>query len=305
MYLVFLLYALFASTFTISKTALNYAEPFFLIGTRMIAAGLFMLVYEWFRSGRKLAISKTVLLQTALLGFVNIYVTNACEFYGLKHLTSFKTCFIYSLSPFLSALFSYFLLSEKMTRKKWIGFAVGFMGFLPILAISQEGDETIAHLAVISWPEISVITAAVCSVYGWILLGQAVRTHGLSLFTVNGLSMLFGGILALGHSWTVETWDPFPYSAFMPYLECTIALLVVSNLLAYNLYGYLLRSYTATFMSFAGFLTPLFTALFGWFFLGEYVTLPFYISALIVFTGLYLFHQEELKSGYLVQTTTS
>ena len=51
-------------------------------------------------------------------------------------------------------------------------------------------------------------------------------------------------------------------------------------------------------MSFAGFTTPLFTALFGWLLLGEIVTWPFYISFVIVLLGLLLFDQEELKQSY-------
>ncbi|MCV5950917.1 DMT family transporter, partial [Escherichia coli] len=70
----------------------------------------------------------------------------------------------------------------------------------------------------------------------------------------------------------------------------------------YNLYGTLLKRYSATFMSFAGFTTPLFTALFGWLVLGEIVTWPFYVSFCIVLLGLVLFDQEELKQSYQLAT---
>ena len=46
---VFVLYALFASVFTIGKTALEYTEPLFLVGSRMALAGVIMLVYEGIR----------------------------------------------------------------------------------------------------------------------------------------------------------------------------------------------------------------------------------------------------------------
>jgi drug/metabolite transporter (DMT)-like permease len=59
----------------------------------------------------------------------------------------------------------------------------------------------------------------------------------------------------------------------------------------------LLRRFTATFVSFAGFTTPLFTAILGWFFLGETVTMSFYLSTIVVFSGLYLFYQDELQKG--------
>lgn len=298
MFLVVLLYAMFASVFTIAKTGLLYTQPFFFVGSRMLVAGLILLAYLFFFQRDQLKFSKKHAWRLFLLALFNIYITNGLEIWGLKYLTSFKTCFIYSLSPFLSALFSYFILSETMSLKKWSGLVLGFLGFFPILLSQTSTEETTGHLLMFSWAEIAVMIAASSSVFGWIVLGQLVREDGYSPLMANGLSMILGGSMALVHSGFVETWDPAPVSQWIPYLECSLLLILVSNLICYNLYGVLLRRFTATFMSFAGFTTPLFTALFGWYYLGEVVTWPFYLSAAIVFGGLLMFYQEELKFGY-------
>ncbi len=303
MYLVVLLYALFASVFIIGKMGLDYAEPLFLVGSRMFMAGVIMLGYLYIFQREQLNLSRAGFGRVVRLAFFNIFLTNACEFWGLKYLTTFKTCFIYSLSPFVSALLSYFMLSEKMTVKKWIGLVVGFLGFLPILLSQTHVEEETGHLLFFSWAELAVVVAAVSSVYGWIVLRQLVNENNYSPMAANGLSMMMGGCMALTQSLFVETWHPVPVTEMVPFLACAIALIIVSNLICYNLYGYLLKSFSATFMSFAGFTTPLFTALFGWFYLGEVVTWPFYASALIVFTGLLLFYQEEL-SGKAVTIQT-
>jgi len=302
MYLVFTLYALFASVFTISKTALEFTQPFFLIGSRMMLAGILMLSYEYFTKPELFRLRKQDIYRVGSLALFNIYLANAFEFWGLKNLTSFKTCFIYSLSPFLSALFSYILLKEKMTRRKWIGLAVGFAGFIPILLAQSSSEELSGQIFFLSWAEISVMGAAACSVYGWILLRQLVNESRLTPMMANGFSMLIGGTLAFIHSLATETWNPIPVNSFLPFLECAILLLIISNFAAYNLYGYLLKKYTATFMSFAGLTTPIFTAVFGWIFLREMITYEFYISLCIVFAGLFIFHQEELKQGYKLPT---
>lgn len=296
MFYVLLLYALFASVFTIAKTGLEYTQPFFLIGFRMILAGVVLIGYEWFIKGERFRFSSQTWIRLGLLGLFSMYLTNAFEFWGLQYLTSFKTCFIYSLSPFLSALFSYFLFSESLTRRKWLGLIVGFAGFIPVMLTQTASEEEIGGLLFFSWPELSVVMAAICGVYGWILLKQLVNENNLSPMTTNGVSMLAGGILALSHSVAVETWDPIPTTNIPIFLECTFLLIIISNLICYNLYGSLLKKYSATFISFAGFTTPLFTALFGWLFLGEVVTWPFYVSLSIVFLGLYFFHQEELNT---------
>jgi drug/metabolite transporter (DMT)-like permease len=67
------------------------------------------------------------------------------------------------------------------------------------------------------------------------------------------------------------------------------------------MYASLLKKYTATFMSFAGFIAPLFTALYGWAFLGEIITWHFYASSAIVFVGLFLFYKDELNKDENVE----
>lgn len=109
--------------------------------------------------------------------------------------------------------------------------------------------------------------------------------------------MVFGGACALGHSWIYESWNPLPVTEWMPFLESTLLLMIVSNGIAYNLYGFLLKRFSGTFLSFAGFSTAWFTALFGWYFLGEQITWSFFLSAMTVFAGLGLFYQEELQGS--------
>lgn len=298
MFLVVILYALFASVFTIGKTGLEYTQPFFLVGSRMLMAGVLMLAYQYCFKRQEFFFKKKDFWQLFCLALFNIYLTNVLEFWGLEYLPSFKTCFIYSLSPFLSALLSYFVFAERMTQKKWIGLLIGFIGFIPILANHTLSEEQTGEFLFISWAELAVMGAAATGVYGWILLRKLVKEGGYSPFMANGLSMFLGGIMALGHSYAVEDWNPVPVAKMMPYVECTFLLIIISNLICYNLYGYLLKFYSATFISFAGFITPLFSAFYGWYYLGEIVTMPFYLSAVIVFSGLFIFYQEELKQDY-------
>lgn len=296
MLLVLLLYALFASVFIIAKSGLMVSEPFFLVGIRMLLAGAILVAYQVFYKKESLLFDRKTGWRLVLLAIFNIYLTNAFEFWGLQYLTSFKTCFIYSLTPFLSALFGYFLLSEKLNWAKWLGLAIGFLGFAPIF-LHQAGEEEIGGAFLFfSWAELSVLAGAVCSVYGWIVLKQLVNEHQLSPLTANGISMLLGGAMALINSLAVENWTPLPISNYSIFFTSTFLLIIISNLICYNLYGTLLKKYSATFVSFAGFTTPIFTAFFGWIVLGEVVTWPFYLSFLIVLSGLILFDKEELKT---------
>ncbi len=305
MFFVFLLFALFASVFTVGKMGLEYTQPFFLIGTRMLLAGILLLGYEYYRQGSSFKINWSAWKRILGLAIFNIYLTNVLEFWGLKYLTSFKTCFIYSLSPFISALFSYFIFSERMSIKKWVGLTIGFLGILPMMLSETSLEQETGHLFVFSWAELAVIIAATTSVYGWILLRQLVNENGFSPLLANGLSMVLGGSMSLIHSGCVENWNPVPVTEFLPFFLCAAWLLVVSNLICYNLYGWLLKRFSATFMSFAGFTTSMFSALFGWGLLNETLNWAFFTSSGIILCGLTLFYQEELKPSFAqIEETT-
>lgn len=297
MLLVFLLYALFGSVFVICKVALDYTEPLFLVGSRMAVAGLLICLFQFLRNRNEFTLSGQSIQRILYLSFFNIYLTNACEVWGLDHLSASKTCLIYSLTPFMAAFLSYLLFKEKLSNKKWLGLAIGVIGLGPIFLSLSPEEELVGSLGIFSWPELSVCVAASSGVYGWIILRQLLNENGVSFWTANGLSMFVGGLLALIHSYFVENWNPLPVTEYMPLIKCSLLLMIISNFICYNLYGYLLKRYTATFMSLAGLTTPLFAAGFAWLHFGEVVTLPFYLSLMGTGMGLVIFYQEELREN--------
>ena len=194
---------------------------------------------------------------------------------------------------------SYFMFAEKISFTKFVGLVIGFLGFIPILLTQSTTEELTGQFFIFSWAEISVVLAATLSVYGWILLKQLVGEAQLSHVFANGASMFIGGSIALIHSALTENWNPLPTSDLGIFIKTTLLLIVVSNLICYNLYGFLLKRYSAVFISFAGFTTPAFTAFFGWLFLNEVVTWPFYLSFFIVIIGMMIFEYDKLKYAEL------
>ncbi|NBQ52667.1 MAG: EamA family transporter, partial [Proteobacteria bacterium] len=163
--------------------------------------------------------------------------------------------------------------------------------------------ELLSGLAFLSWPEISMIAASACTAYGWILLRLLVKDQAISPLMANGASMLIGGTFALAHSYLVESWDPLPVAAenFMPFIQGTLMMTFISNVLCYNLYGYVLKRFTATFVSFMGLLSPIFASLNSWVFLGEQPSVIIFASTAIVSIGLWLIYSAELKQGYILR----
>ncbi|MDE3046606.1 MAG: DMT family transporter [Verrucomicrobiota bacterium] len=301
MIFVILLYAGWSSIFSLGKWTLQFAPPLFLTASRMILAGLLLISYLAWRNRDALKLTRWQFLSLGLLGLFSIYWTNALEFWGLQHMTAAKTCFFYSLSPFFAALFSYLHFREKMNGRKWLGMAVGFTGFIPVLMAQKGSDELLSGLAFISWPELAVMGAAICSVYGWILLRLLVKDQSISPLTANGVSMLVGGSLALLHSSLVEPWTPLPIASghVGEFLQGALLMTLISNILCYNLYGMMLKRFTATFLSFMGLLSPIFASLNSWLFLGEPLSPSIFLSTGIISVGLWLVYSAELRQGYI------
>lgn len=295
-FLVILLFSLFASLFTFSKIALDFSEPFFLIGSRMALAGVILLVHQFIFHRKQFKIKTQHFFPLFILGLISIYITNIAEIWGIQHMSSAKACLIYSLSPFVAALVAYLVLKETMNGKKWIGLCIGFIGLMPILFV--KGNPNLG-LGLFSWPEIAMLVAVLGSVYGWILLKKVINEYQFSPIMANGVSMLIGGVLALIHSYlSGENWQPIPVVGdnMMALMECAIWMTLISNVICYNLYGYLLTKYSATFMSLAGLITPLFASLFGWYFLNEEITWHFYAAISLFSVGLFIFYQEEISN---------
>ncbi len=304
MILVILLFAMFASLFGLSKDTLQYSEPFFLIGSRMAFAGLMLLLHQFIFNRKSFNFKVSHLKSLFLLGFLNIYLTNIAEIWGIQHMISAKACLIYSLSPFLAALVAYIVLKEMLSLKKWIGLCIGFMGLIPIFMTQSTSDQFAQDISGVSLPEIALLTAVFCSVYGWILLKKVINDYQYTPLLANGISMTLGGSLALLHSYfSGEAWDPIPVTSVAPFIQNTIIMCVISNFICYNLYGYLLKRYSATFMSFAGLVTPFFASFFGWYFLEETITWHYFASIMIFSIGLTIFYQEELKRERLFVKT--
>lgn len=293
---VLIIFALFAAVFPIGKVALLYSQPIFLTAARMIFAGVMLIGYHWYNNPQRVQVTFALVGNIVLLSLFNIYLTNVCEFWGLQYLSAAKTSFIYNLSPFASAFLSYLFFNERMTMKKWLGLMIGFLGFIPLLLQSTNTEELLGGIGFLSWAELSLITAAIATVLGWIVMRQVVL-KGMSVLYANGWSMLIGGLGALLTSYVVEPWSPYPYTDPMLFLWYMLILMLISNIFCYNIYAYLLRSYTATFLTFAGFTTPLWAAFYGWLFLNESISNAFVLSSITVFIGLYMFYSEEIRLG--------
>ncbi|MBT3456147.1 DMT family transporter [bacterium] len=287
MFWIVLLNAFFASTFTIGKAALNTGvSPIFFIGLRMGIAGVCLLAY-WYLFGLKQDghIRKNIkgIILYSLVGIAGSYLI---EFWILTKITSIKSSLIFNLSPFISALLSYFMLKEKMDTKRWIGLSIGFLGFIPLVLYSPQASSILT----VGLFDCLMLVSAFAYTYGWVQMRALVK-NGMSPIWVNGVAMLFTGVVSTLIPMGTGTIGSIPSWTFL--LALVIAIVIAGNIIAYIGLGFLLKRYTATFITLSGLIRPIFAAFYGYIFLTEVITWHFFASMACVCVGLYIFYKQE------------
>lgn len=291
MFLILLMQLLYGCTFTISKILISFASPMFVIGIRMTLAGSMLLSLVWLfkkKPQRFDRLSRWYLAQISIFGICLPYLL---RYWSLQFLPVIKTAIMYNTAPFGTFIFSYFLLNERSSWRKWLGLVIGFLAIVPVLV---SGNDLGKHaFGFISWPEIAMIAAVLSFSYSWVIM-KKLTLHSKALpFAINGISMFYGGLLALGASFLFETSHTINNpSAFCWWLALII---LITNVICYNLYTYLLNRHSATLLSLAGLAAPISAAITSWLYFGETLTWDTLASACLVLCGFGVFYYEELR----------
>ncbi len=297
MILIVILHALWAASVTTSKMLLDFTTPMFLTGIRMAIAGALLLGYQYIYAREHFIFKRKDFWLFVQVAFFGIFFSYSLRHWALEEVSAAKTMFLYNAAPFMSCLYSYFIFKERMSRNKWIGLFIGCIGVIPILMTSSPQEASLGEFLYVSWPELAIFISAAGHSYSWIVIRQLVRDRSYSPMMVNGFCMFTGGLLSLASAAVFEgclTVSRENLVYFMLFLGFVI---LISNIICHTLYAYLLRQYTATFLSFTGFMSPLIAALYGWVLSGTVITWHYYVSSVVMFVGLYLFYKDELQAN--------
>lgn len=291
MILVVILYAVLALTFVVAKYTLAYSAPCFLIGIRMVLAGMVLCGFQYLWHRPLLRIEREDWWLFGKVALFHIYLAFVPEFLALQSMSATRVNILYATTPFITACLAYILHVERITLKKVVGILVGLVSVMPlILFIQHEPLDGFVWFA-ISGPEIFLFIAIISSAYGWFLVQELIK-KGYSLVLINGIAMFGGGIAALITSYFLE---PAAYGALwrLPFWGWLLLLILSANIITYNLYGWLCSRYSITFISSAGFLCPVFGGVFGWWLEGDGISWQYLVSFLGITAGLWLYYQDD------------
>jgi len=301
MILVVILYAAFGLSFTIGKLLVEYSQPLFVVGLRMTIGGLVLLAYMRYYKGETFYIYRHNIVRYLQAIIFNIFLPYNLRLWGLQYVTTAKSSLLYNLSPFFTAIFAYLILHERLTILKTIGLIIGFLGTIPLLIGNTGAADVGSYLSFLPTAELAVVGSVASLSYSLIIVQRLAKDEKSPSYFIMGLSMFFGGLLSLLSSLLLETnliWqvnEPLIKKSG-PYLIGILCFQVLlSNVICQNLRVELLKYYSSTFMAFAGFLGPLFTSVYGRIFFNETMTWHFFVSFVIVMTGLALYHYDDKR----------
>ena len=294
MFIIVILYALFASTFSLGKMILQYTQPFFLVGCRMTLAGIILIGYYNFFEKNKVTFNKELYWLYLQATLFIIYIPYTLRYWGLQHMPSAQAALLYNLGPFISYIIACLFYEEVVSLQKVCGLIIGFGGI--VLLLSTNNSQFSQEIGFMSLPQLAMVFSITSLSYGWIIMSKLLKSHNHPPALINGISMLCGGILGLTTAYFYEP-NSLPITEYAPFITILITIIIISNLICHNLYASLLKRYTPTMLAYASFLSPCFTAFYGWLFLQETLSINFFIATCIIFAGLIIFYQHEIQAN--------
>jgi drug/metabolite transporter (DMT)-like permease len=296
---VVLLYAIFAAmTFVNSALMQCYPHPIMIGIFRAMGSGMLILGYIACFKHKQFAQlqlsscqwSKLIAYGILIHGFAMIGFS-----YSVLYGNPISLCFIYASAPFLTALIEFLHGQECLNLKKITGLIIGSLGLIPILMYNSDLQNT-NMVSIYPWwvGNAFAFGSMIMFCYGWILFKQIIKTNNHPIQLLNGIAMVVGGITSTILAITVYGNSMFTLSYQEHFVVLTITF-VLSSLITYMLYAYLLQKYSPTFISFAGFLEPAFGLVYGMILIKYYASILDLLSFFMLFIGLYIFYRQEIK----------
>ena len=277
---------------------LSNPYPFLIAMLCAVSNGFFLLSYSWFANKdlvKNFRLPKKGWKDLIVFGaFVHCF--SLCFFsVAIQYISPIKMCFMFAMSPFVTMILEYFFSEEILTSKKILGLLIGLCGLIPVLLDSNHGAYKDIPFRLELFGEFMTLMSILQFSYGWIVMKRFLKNNFCSsIEIVNGIAMLIGGLSSFVLFSIIYQRNIFHVSltAEFPFL---LAAFILLNLVAYVIYPYLLKVYSVTFITFAGFLEPTFGLLFGLIFLGNKITLLSCVALIFLVSGLYLYYKEETR----------
>ena len=283
--LLMILSAVWGGAFTLNKLALNFYSPEFIVFARLIIGTLILFLLLMIIH-RRITISLRDWQYYLFMSTVGIVAPFILIVYGQQQIDSSLAGILMATMPISTIILSHFFLhDEKLTRRKFTGFVIAFIG-ITILVIQDFSNLKINILSNIS-SELMVMSGAIlysCSaVYG----KRFKHTDPLSASTG---TIFFSAIMMFMY---LLIFVPTEISNIDLRNSASLVLLgVFCTAIATIIYFQILQTSGASFISIMNYLIPIWAILFGVIFFQEEIFMNYIVGLILVILGINISQKE-------------
>jgi drug/metabolite transporter (DMT)-like permease len=278
----FAIYFIWGSTYLAIKYAVETIPPFLMMGTRSIAAGMFL--FFWSRWRGEVNVRKEHLPSLIIIGALFFLVGHGALAWAQQKVPSGLAALLVASEPLWIALIeSSAIHNFRIGSGGVIGLVLGFIGMVVLIAPSQAlGSEQVdimgtaaILIGTLSWssgavyirvaklPKSSILTAGLELIIGGMLLYFAAFASGEFTYMANH-SVSVRSLLALGY------------------------LILFGSIVAFTAYVWLLGQTSATRVSTHTYVNPVIAVILGWAVAQEPLTVNTMIATVIIIVSVYL-----------------
>ncbi len=279
------------------KGVLPHTAPFFLAGTRMVPAGLVVLLVAWV-AGRSQKITWQGWLWIGLFALIDGTLFQGFLAAGLERTGAGLGSVMIDSQPLAVAIMARVLFNEFVGVLGWIGLLWGILG-ISLLGLPDEWILSLLHGdtqwllqgnpldVLLQGGEWLMLLAALSMATGTILINYVSRHADPVVAT--GWHMLLGGLplYAVSGLWETQQWQQLGLLDWAAIGYSTL----LGSALAYGVFFFLAAQGNLTSLSALTFLTPVFALLFGNLLLDESLTSLQWIGVSFTLVSIYLINQ--------------
>jgi drug/metabolite transporter (DMT)-like permease len=274
-----------SANFVVAKWALREFPPLLLSGLRVVLAGAFISpVYWWHaRQSSESQWERSDLRVLIWLGLIGVALNQFCFVMGISRTSVSHAALMMSMTPIMVLIIAALLKLERLTARKLAGMMMAVAGVAILNAFPPAEAAPAARPSLLG--DIFVFFAGLTFAV-FTVLGKSVTDRHSSV-TVNTFAYV-GGALALApmtfwqaREFSFQTvslagWSSLIYMALFPSVVC------------YLIYYYALTYIAATRVASLAYLQPVLATTLGILLLGEHLTPPLIMGALVIFSGVWM-----------------
>ena len=281
--------SIFGFNHTIAKELMpNVLSPNALLYSRVLGAAICFWFVSLFTKRKKVELKDFKLIIICAIFGMGLNMITALN--GLYNSTPINSSIITTLAPIFIFLISVILLKEKISKRKYAGVFIGFIGTLTLILLNEKSLENAPNINLgnfylfinsISYALYFVLVKPLTEKYNMITIMK-----WLFLFSIF-INMPFGLVEFMQVEWVEINNTSFIKIFYVVF--CTTFLVYLLNL-------YALKNLKATTVGMFIYLQPVIGILFAIYRGADKLTIPDISSVLLVFAGVYLVSKKTTKA---------